>query len=55
MNILEKLVEVTAGPSRCRLCLLTAKPEGLRLGRMWKYGDTVAHHHCLILASGILQ
>jgi len=55
MNILHKLVEVTGGPSRCRLCFLTAKPEGLRLGRMWRFGDIIAHHQCLMLSSGILQ
>jgi len=39
----------------CVLCFMTTKTEGVKLGGLYQVGDLVAHHFCLIMASGLAQ
>jgi len=50
------LEEVLEGSSlACNLCYMSSKPEGVKLGGMYQFGELVAHHFCLIMASGLAQ
>jgi len=48
-------VAVEGSSLSCNLCYMSTKPEGVKLGGMYQFGDLVAHHFCLIMASGLAQ
>ena len=53
---IDKLSEITEGKSVCRLCGLGYDlPDTLELGPLYKYGSCVAHLHCLMFSSGLIQ
>ena len=52
----ERVGEVMEGTTlTCVLCFMSTKPEGVKLGGLYQVGDLVAHHFCLIMASGLAQ
>jgi len=52
----ERVVEVQEGATlTCVLCFMSTRPEGVKLGGLYRVGDLVAHHFCLIMASGLAQ
>ena len=53
---LSKLTEITEGPTVCTICGLGYDlPDSLELGPLYKYGSCVAHLHCLMFSSGLIQ
>jgi len=52
-GVVEEIIEGSS--LSCVLCYMSTKPEGVKLGGMYQFGDLVAHHFCLIMASGLAQ